>query len=243
MTYCLGIKTHQGLILASDSRTNAGLDQVDTARKMHTLVRSGDRVFVLLTSGSLSLTQSVLTILQEDFHSGKGLAVAPNFYSAARAVGDAVRTVSELDRPALERDGISFAVSLLIGGQIRGEEPQLYLIYAQGNPMRATPESPFLQIGESKYGRPILDRGVRYEETSLEQAAKYALISIDSTMRSNMAVGPPIDVIAYANDDFDIRHRLQLGADDPLLVEMRSQWERELRRAVESLPKVVFNEA
>ena len=129
-----------------------------------------------------------------------------------------------MDRPALERDGIPFGINLIVGGQIRGEEPQLYLIYPLGNPLRATVESPFLQIGESKYGRPILDRGIRYAETSLEQAAKYALISIDSTMRSNMAVGPPIDIVSYANGTLDLRQRARLLADDPLLLALRSQW-------------------
>jgi putative proteasome-type protease len=115
------------------------------------------------------------------------------------------------------------------------------MIYPQGNPMRATPESPFLQIGESKYGRPILDRGIRFGETSLEQAAKYALISLDSTMRSNMAVGPPIDLVAYKSSEFEILHRVQFGADDPLLKELRSRWEQELRQAIQKLPDVKLN--
>ena len=241
MTYCLGIRTHEGLILASDSRTNAGIDQVDTCRKMHTLIIPGERVFVLLTAGSLSLTQSVMTLLEADFRHGTGLASATSFYEAARCVGNMIRKVSELDRPALERDGIGFNVSFLVGGQIRGEDPQLYMIYPQGNPMRATPESPFLQIGESKYGRPILDRGIRFGETSLEQAAKYALISLDSTMRSNMAVGPPIDLVAYKGNEFEILHRVQFGADDPLLKELRSRWEQELRQAIQKLPDVKLN--
>lgn len=241
MTYCLGIKTHEGLILASDSRTNAGIDQVDACRKMHTLARAGDRVFVILSSGSLSLTQSVIIDLEEEFNRNEGLGKAKTFHAAARVVGDAVRRVSQLDRESLERDGIPFNVNLLLGGQIRGKAPQLYLIYPQGNSMRATPESPFLQIGESKYGRPILDRGIRHDETSLEQAAKYALISIDSTMRSNMAVGPPIEILAYANDDLTIRRRVQLGADAPQLKELRSQWEQELRRAIAAMPTVQFD--
>lgn len=238
MTYCLGIKTESGLVLASDSRTNAGIDQVDTCRKMHTFSLPGERLFVILSSGSLSLTQSVLTLVEDEFRRGAGLASVQNFYQAARTVGGHVRTVSDLDRAALERDGLGFNINLIIGGQIRGEEPHLYLIYPQGNPLRATIESPFLQIGESKYGRPILDRGIRHHETTLEEATKYALLSIDSTMRSNMAVGPPIDIIAYAPGDFDLRRRARLTAADPRLTDLRSHWESELRRVIQSLPSV-----
>ncbi len=227
-------------MFASDSRTNAGLDQVDLCRKMHTFVAPNDRAFVLLSSGSLSLTQSVITLLESDFRQGAGLATVINFYEAARCVGAQVRKVLDLDRAALERDGISFQVTLIIGGQIRGQPPELYLVYPQGNPLRATVDSPFLQIGESKYGRPILDRGVRHEETTLDEAAKYALISLDSTMRSNMAVGPPIDLIVYPIDDLNIRLRTRLEADSPYLVALRSKWERELRRVVHSLPTVDF---
>jgi putative proteasome-type protease len=237
MTYCLGIKTEAGLVLASDSRTDAGIDQVDTCRKMHTFVTPGERVFVVLSSGSLSITQSVITLLDEEFAKGSGLATAPNFYAAARIVGGHVRRVAELDRVALERDGIGFNINLIVG-QIKGEESHLYLIYPQGNPLRATIESPFLQIGESKYGRPILDRGVRHHETTLEEATKYALLSVDSTMRSNMAVGPPIDIVAYAPGDFDLRRRARLTAADPRLTELRTHWESELRRVIQSLPSV-----
>lgn len=241
MTYCLGIKTRHGLVLASDSRTNAGLDQVDVCRKMHTFVTPGERLFVVLSSGSLSLTQSIITLLEQDFHEGQGLATATTFYDAARIVGEKVRKVSELDREFLERDKIAFAVSLLLAGQIAGEEPQLYMIYSQGNPLRSTPDSPYLQVGESKYGRPILDRGIRYDETTLEQAAKYALLSLDSTMKSNMAVGPPIDLLLYANDELEIRRYRRFEAGDPQLAAIRTSWERELRQAIRTLPEISFD--
>src|SRR5262245_28609006 len=144
MTYCLGIKTQAGLVFASDSRTNAGMDQVNTCRKMHTFVQPGERVLVILSSGALSLTQSILTLLQADFLAGRGLAEVPSLYQAARCVGEQVRKVGDLDRAALERDSIPFNVHLILGGQIRGEEPDLYLIYPQGNPLRATRDSPYL---------------------------------------------------------------------------------------------------
>jgi putative proteasome-type protease len=240
MTYCLGIRTKQGLVMASDSRTNAGIDQVDICCKMHNFVVPGQRMFTLLSSGSLSLTQSIITRIEQEFRSGAGLVTADTFYEAARCVGRHVREVTALDRPFMERDGISCAVNFLLGGQIADEAPQVYMIYAQGNPLRATQSSPFLQIGESKYGRPILDRGIRYAETTLEQAVKYAVISIDSTMRSNVAVGPPIDLLVYANDDLSVRRYRRFGVPDAELSEIRSSWERELRQAIVSLPEITF---
>lgn len=240
MTYCLGIVTKHGLIMASDSRTNAGYDQINVGRKMHVFEKPGDRVFVILAAGSLSCTQSVLTLLRRDFEAGKGLAEVENMYDAARLIGRQVRAVADLDRAALERDEISFNVTLLLGGQVRGEEQQLFMIYPQGNPLQASKESPFLQIGETKYGRPILDRGIRYDKTSLEDAGKYALLSLDSTMKSNVTVGPPIDLLAYEADALRVTHRRNFGPDDPDLLKIRSRWEQALQQAVQRLPAVRF---
>lgn len=240
MTYCLGIVTKDGLVMASDSRTNAGYDQVNTVKKMHTFVQPGERVFVALASGSLSCTQSVLTLLRRDFDQGKGLAIAPSMYDAARDIGEKVRQVGQMDRPALERDDYKFNVHLILGGQVKGEPPQLYLIYPQGNPLQATEESPYLQIGETKYGRPILDRGIRFERTSLEEAAKYALLSMDSTMKSNVTVGPPIDLMAYSTDELDITRQRRFMIDDPDLNKIRVRWEQALRQAISRLPELRF---
>jgi putative proteasome-type protease len=242
MTYCLGIVTRNGLVMASDSRTNAGYDQVNVCRKMHTFATPGDRVFTILTSGSLSLTQSVVTLLRRDFEQGAGLAAAPTLYDAARVIGDQIRRVSVLDRAALEQDDYRFNVHLLLGGQVRGEEPNLYLIYPQGNPLAATEDSPYLQIGECKYGRPILDRGIRYHHTSLEEATKYALISLDSTMRSNVTVGPPIDLFVYHRDDLRVSRYRRLTASDPFLRDIHTRWELSLRRAIQEMPAVPFPE-
>lgn len=242
MTYCLGILTHQGLVMASDSRTNAGMDQVNVCRKMHFFVRETERVFILLTSGSLSITQSVTTLLRREFDQGLGLAAVPTFYDAARIVGEQVRRVAELDRAALERDNIAFNTHLLLGGQIGNETPHLYLIYPQGNPLSATEDSPYLQVGECKYGRPILDRGVRFRLTTLEEASKFALISIDSTMRSNVTVGPPIDLAVYRADDLRIRRYRRFTQKDPDLQRIHFQWEHALRKAVLELPDVLFDE-
>ncbi|MDB5304237.1 MAG: putative proteasome-type protease, partial [Phycisphaerales bacterium] len=241
MTYCLGIVTKNGLVMASDSRTNAGYDQVNTTRKMHTFVQPGERVFIILFSGSLSLSQSVLTLLNRDFDAGKGLAQAPSLYDAARIIGEQMRRVSDLDRSALERDHYNFNVNVLLGGQIRGENPNLMLIYPQGNPLQATEDSPYLQIGETKYGRPILDRGIKYDRTTLEEAAKYALLSMDSTMKSNVTVGPPVDLLVYSTDELEITRHRRFREDDPDLAKIRVRWEQALRQAVLRLPNVRLN--
>lgn len=241
MTYCVGIKTHQGLVMASDSRSNAGSDQVNVCRKMHTFAKPGERAFVILSSGSLSLTQSVLTLLRKDFNEGKGLAAAESFYEAVRVVGDYIRRVAEMDRAALEKDEYGFNIHLLVGGQIKGEATQLYLIYPQGNPLMVTNETPFLQIGEYKYGRPILERGLVYSKTTLESAALYALLSFDATMRSNVTVGPPIEIMIYRNDQLEFDEYCCLQADDPQMASIHKQWEHALRNAVEALPEIQFN--
>jgi len=161
-------------------------------------------------------------------------------YDAARLVGEQVRRVAELDRAALERDGYSFNVHLLLGGQLRGQRPGLCLVYPQGNLLSATEDSPYLQIGESKYGRPILDRGIRYDRTTLEEAAKYALISLDSTMRSNVTVGPPIDLLVYGREELRVTRHRRLDADDADLKGIRAQWEQALRKAGFELPAIPF---
>ena len=227
--------------MASDSRSNAGYDQVNLCRKMHTFVTPGERAFVILTSGSVSLTQSVITLLREDFNAGEGLAKAPTPYAASRVVGEAVRRISDLDRAALERDDFSFNINLLLGGQVKGSRPGLYLIYPQGNPLGATQDSPYLQIGECKYGRPILDRGIVHSDTPLDVAALYGLLSFDAAMRSNVTVGPPIEMIIYRNDSLQFDNYRSFPADDPELLTIHKQWERALRKAVEDLPKIHFN--
>jgi len=239
VTYCVGIVTADGLVMASDSRSNAGYDQVNTCRKMHQFVQPGERVFVVLTSGSVSISQSVITLLRDAFEAGEGLAKVGSMYDAGRVVGDCVRRVSEIDRAALERDNYTFNVHLLLGGQVRGETPGLYLIYPQGNLLQATEDSPYLQLGECKYGRPILDRGLE-SVTSLEVAAKFAILSLDATMRSNVTVGPPIDLLLYKRDDLAVTRYRRLAATDPDLTQIHASWEKSLRRAVQRLPQIRF---
>lgn len=227
--------------MASDSRSNAGFDQVNVCRKMYRFVQDGERVFVILTSGSLSITQSIISLLRLDFDAGQGLAQARSLYHAARIVGDCVRRVSDIDRAALEKDSFTFNANLLLGGQVRGEQPGLYLIYPQGNPLQATEDSPYLQLGECKYGRPVLDRGIDME-TPLAVAAKYALLSFDATIRSNVTVGPPIDLLLYRKGSFAITQYRRLSAFDQDLNVIHASWEQSLRRAVEQLPEIHFDE-
>jgi len=240
MTYCLSIMTQEGLVMASDSRTNAGSDDLNVARKMHIFSQPGERVFVILCSGSLSLSQSVINLLRASFDKSEGVAQVRSMYEAAREVGEAVRQISDLDRASLERDQYSFNVHLLLGGQVRGEDPRSFLIYPQGNPLSATEDSPYLQLGETKYGRPILDRGVAYDVTSLKTAAKYALLSFDATMRSNVTVGPPIELLLYKKDSFHLDHYRRFKDKDTELETIHALWERSLRNAVEDLPDITF---
>jgi len=240
MTYCLGIMTKSGLVMASDSRTNAGYDQVNICKKMHIFELPGEKVFVTLCSGSLSISQSTITLLRQDWDEGKGLAAASNMYEAARVIGQQLRRVASMDREPLERDDYKFNTHFLLGGQVKGQKHDLYMVYPQGNPLKATVDSPYLQIGETKYGRPILDRGVRFDSTTLEEAAKYALLSLDSTMRSNVTVGPPIDLALYSADDLKVNRYRRFTYKDRDLLEIHTLWEQSLRRAAMELPQIRF---
>lgn len=239
MTYCLGIVTRYGLVMAADSRTNAGVDYISTYQKLFDFSDPGQRVILLCTSGNLSITQSVMNLLQQDLKlkESENLHTIPTLYDVARYVGSKIRLVQQQERPWLEKDGIDFKCTLLLGGQIRGELPGLYMIYSQGNFIQATPETPFLQVGETKYGKPILDRTLTYD-TALEEAAKGALLSIDSTMKSNISVGPPIDLVMYEANSFFIRHQLRLPLGDPYLEKIRKLWEISLREAFERMPNI-----
>jgi putative proteasome-type protease len=239
MTYCLGIVTRYGLVLAADSRTNAGVDYISTYQKLFDFSDPGQRVILICTSGNLSITQAVMNLLQQDLKlkENENLHTIPTLHDVARYVGSKIREIQNQERDWLERDGIDFKCTLLLGGQIRGEEPGLYMIYSQGNCIQATPETPFLQIGETKYGKPILDRTLSFD-TALEDAAKGALLSIDSTMKSNISVGPPIDLVLYEANSFFIRHHVRLRPGDPYLEKMRKLWEISLREAFERMPNV-----
>lgn len=243
MTYCLGIAVREGLVLAADSRTNAGVDYISSYQKLFDFSVPGDRVLILCSSGNLSITQAVLHVIERDIvvNADINLHTLSTLYDVARYVGSCIRKLQDLDRPWLEKDRIDFQCSFLLGGQIRGEAPQLYLIYSQGNCIRATPETPFLQIGETKYGKPILDRTLTFD-SALDAIAKCALLSIDSTMRSNLSVGPPINMVLYKTDSFAISHRAQFQAGDPYLIKMRKHWEHALRKAADRMPDIDWNQ-
>jgi putative proteasome-type protease len=237
MTYCVAMRLDAGLVFLSDSRTNAGVDQVNTFRKMTLIERPGDRVLVLMTAGNLSVSQSVVNILRERLNSAdqEHLCNLPNLFEAARHVGSIVREVHTRDAEALKEFGIEFNSSIIFGGQIAGEAPRLFSIYAAGNFIEATGDTPYFQIGESKYGKPIIDRVVT-RKTSLEEAAKCALVSMDSTIRSNLSVGMPLDLLIYESDAFKVREHVSISHDNAYFNEIRRQWGERLRQVFIELP-------
>jgi putative proteasome-type protease len=243
MTYCLGIINQFGIVMAADSRTNAGVDYISSYKKLFDLSVPNDRAIVICTSGNLSLSQGVLTRLNRDIQNqeAKNLHTLDNMYDLAKYIGNKSREIQELDRSWLEKDKIDYSCNFLLGGQIKGEAPQLYLIYPQGNFIQATQETPFLQIGETKYGKPILDRTIAYN-TPLDAVAKCALLSIDSTMKSNISVGPPINLIMYQTDSFEIRHKLELRLGAPYLAKIRHLWETSVRQAFEAMPALEWEQ-
>lgn len=237
MTYCVAMRLDAGLVFLSDSRTNAGVDHINTFRKMTVFERKGDRVLTLLTAGNLSISQSVVNILRERLASmdADNLYNVPNMFEAARHLGSVVREVYQRDADALEAFSIDFNAAMILGGQIMGEAPRLFHIYAAGNFIEASAETPYFQIGESKYGKPIVDRVTR-REMSLEHAAKCALVSMDSTIRSNLSVGLPLDLLIYERDSFCVCKHLSIGSDDAYFSTISKQWGQRLRQAFSELP-------
>ena len=237
MTYAVGFILDQGLVFASDSRTNAGVDYVSVARKMTIFEQPGDRFMTLLSSGNLAITQAVIRQLQEDLETGKGgdLYAAPSMFAAARIVGDALRNVYTVDAEHMKEQGLEFNAAFLFGGQVNGGETRLYMIYSAGNFIEASVETPYLQIGETKYGKPIIDRTITFQST-IDEAVKCALLSFDSTMRSNISVGPPIDIVTYQRDSLQCGLEVQLNEDDPYLSFIREYWGGALRQAFQDMP-------
>ncbi len=237
MTYAVGFLLKEGLVLASDSRTNAGVDQVSVARKMTVFERPGERFMVLLSSGNLAITQSVVRLINEDLNSDgpRDLFAAPSMFAAARMVGASLRNVYEVDGDALKEQGLEFNAAFIFGGQIKAGETRLYMIYSAGNFVEALPEAPYLQIGENKYGKPIIDRTITFE-SSIKQAIKCAILSFDSTMRSNISVGPPIDILTYERNALQGGLKVQLNEGDSYLHLIRDYWGGALRKAFEDMP-------
>ena len=239
MTYCVGIKLNAGLVFLSDSRTNAGVDQISTFRKMIVYERPDDRFMVLLSAGNLSISQSVREILQVEKlpqESGEALSIwnATSMFDAARVLGSAMRRVYDQDGAALERAGVSFNAAMIFGGQIKGEAMRLFLVYAAGNFIEATPETCYFQIGESKYGKPVLDRMLT-PSTPLSQAAKCALVSMDSTLKSNLSVGLPLDLLVYREGSLQTDDMICIDENNPYFAMIRGTWGTRLREVFESI--------
>jgi putative proteasome-type protease len=240
MTYGVGILVKTGLVLMADTRTNAGIDNVATFRKLHIFEKPGGIVAALATAGNLSVTQSIIAHLKDGIDvDGSGtkvrLADQTSMFEAAQLVGHAVRKVYGTYGSAMEHNAAAFDVTMLLGGQAPGQNPHLYLIYKAGNFIEATADSPFLQIGEHKYGKPILDRAVK-EETDLYEALKLGLISMDSTMRSNLGVGLPVDfvVLRKGGANWEMNRRIEAG--DPYFHDLRERWSYALRKAHMDIP-------
>jgi len=238
MTYCVATLLDTGLVFLSDSRTNAGVDHINTFRKMHVFEKPGDRVLVLMTSGNLAVAQSTVHILHEQVtHSDTRTSLhnVHNLFDAAGLVGEALREVHRRDAPALREHGIEFNAAFILGGQIAGEPPRLFHIYAAGNFIEATLDTPYFQIGESKYGKPILDRVIT-RSSSLAEASKCALISMDSTIRSNLSVGPPLDLVCIKRDALRVLLHRNVTTEDAYYQMIRSGWSDSLRHAFHALP-------
>ncbi len=240
MTYCIGIRLNAGLVFLSDSRTNAGIDQISTFRKMMIYEKADDRFMVMLSAGNLSISQSVRELLQlEKLDAGPGkppLTIwnATSMFDAVRVLGATVRRVYEQDGPSLKAAGVDFNASMLFGGQIKGEAMRLFMVYSAGNFIEATRETCFFQVGESKYGKPILDR-VLTPTTQLDEAAKCALVSMDSTLKSNLSVGLPLDLLVYQEGTFTSDQIVCLDDQNPYFQMIHSTWGQRLREVFEGI--------
>ena len=238
MTYCVGLFLRDALVMLGDTRTNAGVDNISTFSKMHTASVEGERALCLLSSGNLGITQAVWNRL------GEGVALdgevhtlhsVPSPFRAAQLVGAAVRAVYASDGPALKAQGLTFSASFLLGGQVRGGPPRLFLIYAAGNFIEATADTPFLQIGEHKYGKPVITR-VLSHDTPPEDGVKLVLVSMDDTLRTNLSVGLPLDLLVYRTDSFAAPGPRRIGAEDPYFAALREGWSSRLRQTFRDLP-------
>jgi putative proteasome-type protease len=243
VTYCVGVLLKDGLVLGSDSRTNAGVDDFASFCKMTVFERSGDRVLVLLSSGSLAGTQAVISVLTQNAGAGDGtpnILTARTMFDVACLVSDAMRAIELRDKFYLEKSDLTFNASFILGGQISGEPMRLFRIYAEGNFIEAGAGTPFFQTGEAKYGKPIIDRVID-PSTSLSDAAKCVLVSFDSTMRSNLSVAMPIDLICYERDTFEVRKRRRFEQGDPYFAALSKKWSEGVRAAFKELPEPLWS--
>lgn len=239
MTYCVGMRVEDGLAMIADTRTNAGVDNISSYRKLHIVEVAGERVLAVATAGNLSVTQTAMAMVREGLRlpgsdEPETLASAPTLFRAAQLIGHAIKLVRQEIAPSLEADSLMADATVLLGGQIEGAPMGLYLIYAQGNFIECQPDTPYLQIGEFKYGKPILDRALR-PSTPLPEAVKLGLISFDSTLRSNISVGLPLDLIVVKNGAL-AGERRRIEADDPYFRDLGVRWSQALTAAHRDMP-------
>lgn len=237
MTYCVAMKLDAGMVFASDSRTNAGFDQIACFKKMRTFIQRGDRTIVILSSGNLSITQNAINLLEQQARhpERRNIWNVDSMFDVAQLLGDCLRLVRQNDGSYLAQGNVDANANFIVGGQIRGERMRLCLVYAEGNFIEASEETPYFQIGETKYGKPILDRVIR-PSTSLEDAIKCVLVSFDSTMRSNLSVGLPIDVACYRSDRYELDLEYHITQEDPYFSQISQRWCEGLRGVFASLP-------
>lgn len=239
MTYCVGLYLKDGLVMLSDTRTNAGVDNVSTFSKMHIYETPGERFLTVMTAGNLAVSQAVINMLHEGIDTGERietLYTVPSMFRAAQLAGEAIRRVYRTDGPTLEAQSVKFDVSLLLGGQLKKRGMRLFQLYSAGNFIEATPDTPFLQIGETKYGKPILDRVLQYD-TDPRDGVKLVLVSMDSTLRSNLTVGMPIDLMVYRRDAFRAEIRRRITENDPYFRMISDGWSEALRDAYRAIPR------
>lgn len=239
MTYCLAIQSKDGFVLASDSRTHAGIDQASVYGKMHRFHAGADRILVLLAAGSLATTQALIHLVEQAMAHDepcRTLKRSMTVFDAAQVIGRLSVEIQNQHWDAMQRSGFSPEATFILAGQILGQNSEIFLIYPQGNCIKPPPDTPFLQIGESKYGKPILSRVV-HPEISLEDAARCALVSLDSTMRSNLTVGPPIDLMLYRRDRFVPDRELRFDFQSPYYSQIQSAWSQGLRSTFDCLPR------
>lgn len=243
MTYCVGMRLNAGLVFLADSRTNAGVDQVGTFRKLSVFENPGDRMMVLMTAGNLSISQAIRQVVST-WISPEGATIwnATTMYDAARIVGDAVRAVHRQEAAQLAEYGVDFNVSLIFGGQIAGERCRLFYVYSAGNFIESHDENPYFQIGEAKYGKPIIDRVIT-PQTTLDDAAKCALISMDSTLRSNISVGLPLDLLVYEDGALAVTRFVSIDEQNQYFSQLRNSWGQQLKTVFEGIDAPVWNAA
>ncbi|MEJ1958189.1 MAG: proteasome-type protease [Nitrosomonadales bacterium] len=237
MSYCVATMIDAGIVFASDTRTNAGVDNISSFRKMKTLERSGERVLVIVNSGNLAVTQATINHLDQAIrrNTEPNLMSVFSMYEVAELIGASLREVRQRDGPFLLENNVDGSANFIVGGQIAGESQRLFMVYSEGNFIEATPETPYFQIGEVKYGKPIIDRVIS-AETCMDDAIKCVLVSFDSTMRSNLSVGMPVDLACYLRDSMHLTRIHRFDEQDNYMQSLRQSWGEGVRRAFAQLP-------